>query len=126
MLERQVQRVRSKSGTGVHTKRLLFQRQKDCVEKLDIFEVVINHVVKFESLRRMRITGEDQYTDWERLTGVHDVSLQMVSNVVFTAHIDATSSAIRASRIALPRDKKTLWMQKRVLSLSGERFLITS
>ena len=34
-----------------HTKRLLLESEENRVDELDVFEVVVDHVVKFESLR---------------------------------------------------------------------------
>jgi hypothetical protein len=45
--------------TGIQTQRLFLQRQEDRVEKLHVFEVIINHVVKFESLEWLEMVSEE-------------------------------------------------------------------
>ena len=71
------QRVMFTDHTTAHTERFLLESKKHGVQKLDVLEIVIDHVVKFHSLK-WYMSSEKKKNTPER-TSVHEDSWHIVS-----------------------------------------------
>jgi hypothetical protein len=90
------------------TEGFLLEGKEYSIEKFEIFEGIIDHVIEFHSLKNRELQPYS-VEQVERFTGVQDSSAHMAAKRPFLHSIGSISSSIRTNRIRLPTLKNMLW-----------------
>lgn len=90
------------------TEWFLLEGEEARVNELEVLHIIIDHIIKFESLSPQSVLQVMECA-WQGRTGVQAALSQMAYRNPCWNTIGATSSSMSSSSIALPKERMRLW-----------------